>query len=266
MNPRSTPIRQFARVGAVAVLATLAMSGASTSAHDNVPHPAHIHSGTCDSLGDVVAPLTDIAAPEGDASGPASAIPVESSLTTIDLPLQDIIDGGHAVNVHLSADEIGTYIACGDIGGVVNDEEIDGGKELTIGLHEMNGSGYAGVAWLGERDGKTLVNVDLFQVGTSGAGTPAAEAAQAADAAEASAVEIKGFAFNPPSITIPIGGSITWTNQDNTPHTATALDRAALQSGAIKSGDSFTQTFDAAGTYDYFCEFHPNMKGTIVVQ
>ena len=39
-----------------------------------------------------------------------------------------------------------------------------------------------------------------------------------------------------------------------------------LQSGAIKPGESFTQTFDKAGTFEYFCEFHPNMKGTIVVK
>ena len=33
-----------------------------------------------------------------------------------------------------------------------------------------------------------------------------------------------------------------------------------------RSGESFTQTFDTAGTYEYFCEFHPNMKGSIVVE
>ena len=50
------------------------------------------------------------------------------------------------------------------------------------------------------------------------------------------------------------------------PHTATATDRAALQSGTLNQGDSFTQQFDTAGTYEYFCEFHPNMHGEIVVQ
>ena len=51
-----------------------------------------------------------------------------------------------------------------------------------------------------------------------------------------------------------------------TPHTATGVDREVLQSGAIKPGESFTQKFDTAGTFEYFCEFHANMKGTVVVK
>ncbi|MFN8592443.1 MAG: cupredoxin family copper-binding protein [Thermomicrobiales bacterium] len=268
MNARSTSIRQLARVGAVAVLAAFALSGAMTSAkEDNTPHPAHIHSGTCDNLGDVVAPLADVAYPSGEASGPASAVPVALSDNSIDMPLQEIIDGGHAINVHKSADEIDTYIACGEIGGILTEREDGSGKELTMGLRELNDSGYAGVAWLSEENGKTLVSIELIETGGAGAGATAAEQpATAAANAESAAVEIKGFAFNPPTITVPVGGSITWTNADNTPHTATALDRSVLQSGAIKSGASFTQTFNTAGTFDYFCEFHPNMKGTIVVK
>jgi len=98
------------------------------------------------------------------------------------------------------------------------------------------------------------------------AATPAAADAGAAASAQSVAVEIKDFAFNPPEITVPVGGSVTWTNDDGTPHTATGLDRKVLQSGPIAPGESFTQTFDTAGTFDYFCEFHANMKGSIVVQ
>lgn len=66
-------------------------------------HPAHIHSGTCAALGDVVYPLTDV-----DASG--------ASVTVIDVPLADLLSSGpYAINVHLSAAEIGTYVACGDL-------------------------------------------------------------------------------------------------------------------------------------------------------
>lgn len=66
-------------------------------------HPAHIHSGSCTALGDVVYPLTDV-----DASG--------ESVTVVDVPLSDLLTTGpYAINVHLSADEIGTYVACGDI-------------------------------------------------------------------------------------------------------------------------------------------------------
>ena len=81
-------------------------------------HPAHIHSGTCAELGDVVYPLTDV-----DASG--------ESVTIVDSPLADLLTSGpYAINIHLSADEIGTYVACGDIpveavGGEVAAAEVD---------------------------------------------------------------------------------------------------------------------------------------------
>jgi hypothetical protein len=114
-----------------------------------VAHPAHIHAGTCADLGDVVIPLPDVAVPAGgEASGAASALPIAASRTVVDVPFRDIVEGGHAVNVHLSADEIGTYIACGDIGGVVTTDE-GGRQEMMIGLAELNDSGYAGTVWIG---------------------------------------------------------------------------------------------------------------------
>ncbi len=94
------------------------------------------------------------------------------------------------------------------------------------------------------------------------AGTPAVGVA----GGEAVAVDIQNFAYNPDPLTIPVGGTVTWTNRDAEPHTATARDRAVLQSGPLKQGESFTETFETAGTYEYFCEFHPNMKGTLVVE
>jgi plastocyanin len=78
-------------------------------------------------------------------------------------------------------------------------------------------------------------------------------------------VDIKDFVFGPASVTIPVGGSVTWTNRDTAPHTATAQDRGVLQSGTLKEGESYTATFDTPGTYEYFCEFHPDMEGTVVV-
>jgi plastocyanin len=266
-----------ARFGAVVAVAALALLTPGLAAQDDEAevHPAHIHTGTCAELGDVVAPLTDIAHIGDDAerTGPASAIPVKSSVTVVDMPLQEIVDGGHAINVHRSADEIDTYIACGDIGGVVVTDEGEEENELVIGLGELNDSGHTGIAWLGAEGDQTRVAVHLVEPSTMGeAGTEAAQEATpgmadaGADAAESLAVEIKDFAFNPPEIAVPVGGSVTWTNQDNAPHTATGLDREALQSGAIAFSESFTQAFDTAGTYEYFCEFHPNMKGSIVVE
>jgi plastocyanin len=266
------------RLASVAALVALTLLTPRLAAQDDEAevHPAHIHSGTCAELGDVVLPLNDVTTigDEAERTGAASAIPVKNSVTVVDMPLQEIIDGGHAINVHLSADEIDTYIACGDIGGAVTTDEGEEENELIIGLGELNDSGHTGVAWLGAEGDQTRVAVLLVEPGSSGGtgieaaqqGTPGAADAGADAAAESVAVEIKDFAFNPAEITVPAGGSITWTNNDSTPHTATGLDRDALQSGAIAPGESFTQSFDTAGTFEYFCEFHPNMKGSIVVE
>ena len=128
------------------------------------PHPAHIHTGTCDDLGDVVLPLTDVDDPAagGEQVGATTAHAVKASETTVDMPLEEIIEGGHAINVHLSAEEIGTYIACGDIGGALITDE-GGRTELVIGLGELNDSGHTGVAWLGADGDQTEVVVVLIE-------------------------------------------------------------------------------------------------------
>jgi plastocyanin len=282
MNPLGTSIARSIRLGSVAALTALALLTPGLAAQDDEAevHPAHIHSGSCAELGDVVAPLIDVAhilgAPGNgtERTDAPSAIPVKSSVTVVDMPLQEIIDGGHAINVHLSADEIDTYIACGEIGGAVTTDEGEEEPELIIGLGELNDSGHTGIAWLGADGDQTRVAVHLVEpTGTSGASaesaqeaTPGVADAGADAAAESLAVEIKDFAYNPDEITIPTGGSVTWKNNDPAPHTATGLDREVLQSGAIAAAESFTQTFDTAGTFEYFCEFHPNMKGAFVVE
>ena len=128
------------------------------------PHPAHIHAGTCDELGDVVLPLEDVADPaaEGERVGATTAHAVKTSRATVDAPLDEIIAGGHAINVHLSEDEIGTYIACGDVGGVLEVDD-DGRTHLLIGLGELNDSGHTGTAWLGEDGDQTEVVVTLIE-------------------------------------------------------------------------------------------------------
>jgi plastocyanin len=78
-------------------------------------------------------------------------------------------------------------------------------------------------------------------------------------------VTIQGFSFDPGTLTITAGTTVTWTNRDNAGHTATA-DDASFNSGRLANGASFGQTFSTAGTYTYHCAIHPDMTGTIVVQ
>ncbi|MGE5595788.1 MAG: cupredoxin family copper-binding protein, partial [Hyphomicrobiales bacterium] len=78
-------------------------------------------------------------------------------------------------------------------------------------------------------------------------------------------VSMVDFAFQPADITIGVGDSVTWTNNGVAPHTATADDNS-WDSGTIHTGETFTRTFDSAGTFTYHCSIHPNMVGTITVQ
>ena len=79
-----------------------------------------------------------------------------------------------------------------------------------------------------------------------------------------SAATIEGFVFQPGSLEVMAGTTVTWTNDDPTPHTVTAVD-GSFDSGAIASGATFSQTFDTAGTFAYACAIHPTMTGTIIV-
>ncbi len=78
-------------------------------------------------------------------------------------------------------------------------------------------------------------------------------------------VTIDNFSFTPATLTVPKGTKITWTNRDDIPHTVTSAATPRLfHSGPLDTGDSFSFTFDAPGTYKYFCALHPHMQGTVV--
>ena len=91
-------------------------------------------------------------------------------------------------------------------------------------------------------------------------GTPCAESASAGEVS----VSIEGFAFKPADITAKVGQTITFTNGDSAPHTAT-LDDGSCTTPHINTGSSDGLTFTAAGTYPFHCNVHPTMKGTITI-
>jgi plastocyanin len=78
------------------------------------------------------------------------------------------------------------------------------------------------------------------------------------------AVTIGDRVFIPPEIELATGGTVEWTNADSDSHTATASE-GAFDSGILAPGATFTQTFDTAGIFPFFCEIHPEMQGTITV-
>lgn len=206
-SPRNREVPSMARREFLRALAASAMplgvSGvlaSSSLAQDATPsmmqevaaHPAHIHSGSCPDVGDVVFPLNDVTA-SAIASTPMAGIEaspmtetgamaspmagsdrdmdqvVAMSTTVVEAPLADILGAEHAINVHESAEHIENYIACGDITG----EPEDGTLEIT--LEERNDSGVEGEAYLTDNgDDTTTVEVLLMSASDAGTATPMA--------------------------------------------------------------------------------------------
>jgi plastocyanin len=213
-------------------------------------------------------------------SGASDAIPVAISGTTVQSTLADLLASPHAINIHESAENIGNYIACGNIGGM-----MIGTSDLAIGLGELNDSGYTGVATLHDNgDGTTAVSVYLTEeygdmggmdmnddamatpdMGGMDMGTPASNDSTGMATGGQVAVSIMNFAYDPSPVEVAVGDTVTWTNNDSVPHTVTSSD-GSIQSGTMQPGQSFSYTFETAGSFDYHCEFHPNMSGQVVVQ
>jgi plastocyanin len=88
-----------------------------------------------------------------------------------------------------------------------------------------------------------------------------------AGVAQAATVEVKidNFVFNPQTITVKAGDTVTWVNHDDIPHTATSKT-GVFRSKALDTDDKFSFTFATPGTFAYFCALHPHMTGSIVVE
>jgi len=87
-------------------------------------------------------------------------------------------------------------------------------------------------------------------------------------AVPAAAAEVKvgidNFTFSPKVTTVKAGTTVTWTNNDDIPHTV--ADPGKFKSKALDTGDTYSFTFTTPGSYSYFCSLHPHMTGTIVVE
>jgi len=82
-------------------------------------------------------------------------------------------------------------------------------------------------------------------------------------------VAIRDFKFEPATVTVHVGETVKWKNEDFVPHTATADSEAqkpAFDSGTINTGGAWRYLTSKKGTYNYICTRHPNMKGKLIVQ
>ena len=81
-------------------------------------------------------------------------------------------------------------------------------------------------------------------------------------------VTIRNFTFFPDTVRVRPGAEVTWVNcETDIPdyHTSTS-STGAWNSGALNRGEFFTRRFDASGSFEYFCEPHPFMRGAVIVQ
>src|SRR5947207_5162558 len=105
---------------------------------------------------------------------------------------------------------------------------------------------------------------NLVILGLTAAAGLAVPPAAASAAAAPTAATISNFSFSPDPLTIPVGATVQWTNDDNVTHTVTA-DDGSFDSGPKGAHGTFTHTFAEARTITYHCAIHASMHGTVQV-
>lgn len=118
-----------------------------------------------------------------------------------------------------------------------------------------------------------LVTLFLFTVVGSGCKSDSSNpygssiTAPAPVTAPANTVLLSGMAFSPATITVAVGTTVTWKNNDGVTHTSTS-DTGVWNTGNIAGNSSTVTTFRTAGTFPYHCIYHGSMgmRGTVIVQ
>jgi plastocyanin len=100
---------------------------------------------------------------------------------------------------------------------------------------------------------------------TALSGSAIAAQAPAAAAAAGSTIKIDNFVFGPQALTVTVGTTVTWINQDDIPHTVVADDKT-FKSKVLDTDERFSFTFTTPGEYGYFCSLHPHMVGKVIVK
>ncbi len=272
-KPVSTMLASFA------VAAALAGNFGGASAQDEMAsHPAHIHEGTCDDLNPKpLFPLTNVSemglmegmmggTPEADNAametsepmGAETAFGVETSYTLVEASLEDIVEGGHAINIHESKENVENYITCGDIGGrIATGPEMDEGGTLIVGLGELNDSGYTGIAVLEGKGDQTEVVIYLAEGLTGGTGAAdEEEATPAAAAGEVVAVELDEFEVRMPSELAAGPTTFRVTNVGGAEHNFEVEGQGIEEEFKenLRPGETKEMTLDLQpGTYEVYC-------------
>ncbi len=106
-----------------------------------------------------------------------------------------------------------------------------------------------------------LVALSVLAAAWSMSGSTSASTREATSAR----IAIDNFTFTAPTVTINAGTGVTWVNKDDVPHTVMSEDKS-FKSAVLDTGDTFTHTFSAPGSYTYYCSIHPRMVGKVIVR
>jgi len=138
---------------------------------------------------------------------------------------------------------------------------------LVLGVISLGVGGY--IAYAGgkirHREFRNEPPPQGLRTSPAGGATPSPQPARNAAPATAR-VTIQALTYSPETIEIKEGEAVEWDNKDLTPHTVTSQSGSELNSGSIEADASWSHTFAQAGTFPYYCTYHPEMKGTIVVR
>ena len=83
---------------------------------------------------------------------------------------------------------------------------------------------------------------------------------------ENTSIGITGFAFQPAALSVKVGTTVTWTNNDNASHTVTSNAGSELNSQTLSNGGTYSHTFTVPGSFSYHCAIHPSMQGSVTVE
>jgi len=110
-----------------------------------------------------------------------------------------------------------------------------------------------------------VVGMPAAAATNAGEPAPASASGTSTPAAESVTVRIDGMRFNPRNITVKPGTTVTWVHGSQMPHTISG-NADGMRSGTLYNGQQYSHTFNAAGSYNYFCDLHPSMTGSVVVE
>src|SRR5262249_41463912 len=118
----------------------------------------------------------------------------------------------------------------------------------------------------------TAIALSIACSGSSSSSSPAAPSPEPGAGGPASSVSIPTGAeflatraYAPDDLSVAVGTTVTWTNNDSIAHTSTS-DVSGWNSGLVAPGGHFSFTFQTAGTFAYHCTIHPGMIGTVVAR